>query len=355
MDDDQQMVYGYASTPSLDSQGEIITLDAIKSALPDYMKFPTIREMHQSKAVGTTKHAELKGDGLFIGAKIVDKNAWQMVKEGVFRGFSIGGRIKQKVLNTITDMQLMEISLVDVPANSDAVITLFKNNDDQSSEDRHLSLLKNLVLTVSSSEQVEKMRLLARRVTIMAEAIEKAKKEVVKEEVKLEVIENKPEVEKETEKKVEEVKAEVAPEVVVVPEVVVDEAKQIADQPSDIMKRLDVVESSLDQQTEVKKEVEISKVDKIEMSIAKVASVLEKLAQRIQSLENQPAQPKTRASFLVDKGAELVSLDESSVQKAKLEKRLGELMRIRDTDLNKYQSNYQSEALDTLDQLAKLK
>lgn len=125
-DDEKRMVYGFASTPSLDSQGEIITADAIKAALPEYMKFPTIREMHQPKAAGVTKETSTSEKGLFIGAKIVDNDAWNKVKEGVYKGFSVGGRVVNKTDNTITNIDLTEISLVDRPANSDAVITVFK-------------------------------------------------------------------------------------------------------------------------------------------------------------------------------------------------------------------------------------
>ena len=52
-DDGTIKVWGWASTGAVDSDGEIITPDAMKAALPDYMKFGAVREMHQSKAAGT--------------------------------------------------------------------------------------------------------------------------------------------------------------------------------------------------------------------------------------------------------------------------------------------------------------
>lgn len=131
VNDEERMVYGYASTPDLDSQGEIVELEAIKKALPSYMKFPTIREMHTTNAVGRTKSAKVDDKGLFIQAKIVDDNAWKKVKEGVFNGFSIGGKAVQMIGNTIKELRLTEISLVDVPANKSAVITLFKADVDE--------------------------------------------------------------------------------------------------------------------------------------------------------------------------------------------------------------------------------
>lgn len=132
IDDEERMVYGFASTPDLDSDGEIISLDAIKKALPGYLQFPTIREMHQPKAAGTTKNAEVregkKEKGLYIGAKVVAEDAWNLVKEGVYLGFSIGGHVLKKVGNVIEELELVEISLVDVPANKQAKIEVWKSD-----------------------------------------------------------------------------------------------------------------------------------------------------------------------------------------------------------------------------------
>ncbi|MBP9781697.1 hypothetical protein KBC89_03510 [Candidatus Woesebacteria bacterium] len=128
VDEEQRMVFGYATTPDLDSDGEIISIDAVKAALPGYMKFPTLREMHQAKAVGTIKEADIKGgEGLWIGAKVVADDAWKLVKEGVYKAFSIGGNVLKKAGNVITGLELVEISLVDVPANKAAVIELWKS------------------------------------------------------------------------------------------------------------------------------------------------------------------------------------------------------------------------------------
>ena len=134
VDKEKRMVYGWASTEDLDSDGEIIKASALEKALPDYMKFPTIREMHQPKAAGKTVSAEVRKNengvkGLYIAAKIVTDEAWKLVKEGVYGAFSVGGNIVQKAGNIISDMQLVEISLVDVPANPSAVIEVWKSGD----------------------------------------------------------------------------------------------------------------------------------------------------------------------------------------------------------------------------------
>ena len=126
VDDEERMVYGFASTPDLDTDGEIIKTEALEKALPDYLQFPTIREMHQAKAIGTTKQADISKEGLYIGAKIVSDDAWKLVKEGVYKAFSIGGNVIKRVGNIIQELDLIEISLVDVPANKAAVIEVWK-------------------------------------------------------------------------------------------------------------------------------------------------------------------------------------------------------------------------------------
>ncbi len=136
VDPDLRMVYGYASTTSLDSQNEKISKDALQKALPDYMRFANIREMHNNSAVGVAKEADFDGKGIYIGAKVVDESAWLKVKEGVYKGFSIGGKSISKVNDEITDLKITEISLVDRPANPECVIDLFKaENSDQGNDD----------------------------------------------------------------------------------------------------------------------------------------------------------------------------------------------------------------------------
>ena len=126
VDREKRMVFGYASTPTRDLDGEVIELEAIKAALPGYMEWRNVREMHQPSAVGVTKEANIDEKGLYIGAKIVDDEAWKKVIEDVYKGFSIGGDVTDRKGSTITGLDLIEISLVDRPANPDCKIDMKK-------------------------------------------------------------------------------------------------------------------------------------------------------------------------------------------------------------------------------------
>jgi HK97 family phage prohead protease len=127
----QHMVYGYASTEARDDQGEVVKREALQDALGDYMKFGNIREMHQLSAVGKAKDATVDDKGLYLGAKVVDPDAWEKVKEGVYNGFSIGGKVLERAAGdpkTINKLRLDEISLVDRPANPEAVFDCWKRS-----------------------------------------------------------------------------------------------------------------------------------------------------------------------------------------------------------------------------------
>ncbi|HEX5319807.1 MAG TPA: HK97 family phage prohead protease [Stellaceae bacterium] len=125
----EHMVWGYASTEAEDDQGETVTRDALSAALGDYLKFANIREMHQMSAVGVAEEAGVDDRGLYVGARIVDPRAWDKVTAGVYKGFSIGGRVKSRDpadRTVITALSLTEISLVDRPANPEAVFDCWK-------------------------------------------------------------------------------------------------------------------------------------------------------------------------------------------------------------------------------------
>jgi phage head maturation protease len=126
VDKDKRLVYGYASTEALDSQGERISKEAVETALPDYMKWANIREMHEPSAVGVAKEAEVDEKGLYLVAKIVDDTAWNKVKEGVYKGFSVGGKKIEKIDETVTKCKITEISIVDRPANPECAFDLYK-------------------------------------------------------------------------------------------------------------------------------------------------------------------------------------------------------------------------------------
>jgi hypothetical protein len=123
-------VFGIASSEAVDSQGEIVKASAIEAAMPDYLKFGAVREMHTNIAAGTAIEMSVEKDGTTsFAALIVDPIAIKKIQTKVYKGFSIGGKVTGRdPLNkkTITGLNLTEISLVDRPSNPDACFSVYK-------------------------------------------------------------------------------------------------------------------------------------------------------------------------------------------------------------------------------------
>lgn len=156
-DDGTLIVEGYASSGAEDSDKEVVTPEAMKAAIPEYMKFGAVREMHDpKKAAGTALEAEVQEDGRtkFV-AHVVDPTAVLKVEAGVYKGFSIGASIPKGGRDTANKMKinainLVEVSLVDRPANPEALIECFKaeanpeDEDDDNDDGDGLELKKGL-------------------------------------------------------------------------------------------------------------------------------------------------------------------------------------------------------------------
>jgi HK97 family phage major capsid protein/HK97 family phage prohead protease len=142
---EQRTIEGIASTPSVDRVGDILEPLGAKFTVP----MPLLWQHKQDQPVGHVTAAKATRDGISITAKLarieepgelkntIDK-AWQAVKAGLVRGLSVGfrgvdiepidakdpwGGLRYKVWN------LFELSLVTVPANADATISVVKTAD----------------------------------------------------------------------------------------------------------------------------------------------------------------------------------------------------------------------------------
>jgi len=135
IDEEKRMVFGYATTPTLDSQEEVVDLDASFEAVDEWKKWANIKEMHRPEtAVGIAPIIEKHvGVGVYIGAEIVDDAAWKKCVKKVYKGFSIGGKVIERNGKHITKYQLREISLVDRPANPDSCFMVAKRDDTNAS------------------------------------------------------------------------------------------------------------------------------------------------------------------------------------------------------------------------------
>jgi len=142
VDIERRMVSGFASLDNLDKQNDIVTTEASMEAFAKFRG--NIREMHQPSAVG--KMVSFKEEkyfdpeskkfykGVYVSAYVSKgaQDAWEKVLDGTYTGFSIGGRMNKwddaydakadKQIRIIKEYDLIELSLVDSPANQFASI-----------------------------------------------------------------------------------------------------------------------------------------------------------------------------------------------------------------------------------------
>ena len=149
IDKTRRIVSGFASLDNIDKQDDIVTSEASMDAFAKFRG--NIREMHQPSAVG--KMVSFKEDkyfdtdtkkfykGVFVSAYISKgaNDAWEKVLDGTYTGFSIGGRMNKwddaydekadKTIRVIKEYDLIELSLVDSPANEFANIVSIEKVD----------------------------------------------------------------------------------------------------------------------------------------------------------------------------------------------------------------------------------
>jgi len=149
VDAERRIVSGFATLDNIDKQADIVTTEA---SLKAFAKFRgNIREMHKDIAVG--KMVSFKEDkyfdpetkkfysGVYVSAYVSKgaQDCWEKVLDGTYSGFSIGGRMNdyenaydEKVdasVRIIKDYDLVELSLVDNPANQFANILAIQKVD----------------------------------------------------------------------------------------------------------------------------------------------------------------------------------------------------------------------------------
>lgn len=136
LEDGTLRVYGKATDDSIDVDQQICDSDWLKQAMPDwFVSGGNIREQHSNIAAGVATDYEEKADGHYITALVVDPTSIKKVETKVLKGFSIGIRGPRVIRDNkaaggrIVDGQIVEISLVDRPANPNAKLMLAKAAD----------------------------------------------------------------------------------------------------------------------------------------------------------------------------------------------------------------------------------
>lgn len=121
-------IIGIASTETPDRDGEVILQSGWDTT--NFLKNPVLLALHDynSFPIGTVTELSVNEGKLYFKAVFSEatqqaREAYALVKEGVLRTFSVGFIAREwQDNNVISKMELLEISLVPVPANADAVV-----------------------------------------------------------------------------------------------------------------------------------------------------------------------------------------------------------------------------------------
>ena len=177
-------VYGKATDESIDMDQQICDPTWLDTAMPQWFKSGgNIREQHSNIAAGVAKEYEAKSDGHYISALVVDPVSVKKVEAGVLKGFSIGIKSPrvvrdQKAANgRIIDGQIIEVSLVDRPANPNAKLIMAKSVEGESSlvqvEELHeykAPLPSDIAKSVVKTEKGSKMETI-KQITELAKSV----------------------------------------------------------------------------------------------------------------------------------------------------------------------------------------
>jgi HK97 family phage major capsid protein/HK97 family phage prohead protease len=141
--EDQRVITGIATSPSTDRQGDIIDPLGVSFKNP----MPLLWQHQSDKPVGMAYFDKPTKNGITFKANIASLDepgtlkdrldeAWQSVKLGLVKAVSIGFRpIEYSFLDKggvhFTESEVMELSLVTIPAQQDAVIQQIKSIDAQ--------------------------------------------------------------------------------------------------------------------------------------------------------------------------------------------------------------------------------
>ena len=143
VDLDRRLVTGVATAETPDRSGEIFDYASSKpyfekwsaeaEAASGGKSLGAVRAMHGSVAAGKLTDIAFDDDAkrVTVCAKIVDDDEWKKVTEGVYTGFSQGGRYVKRWADPDTGLtrytaEPHEISLVDLPCVPDATFDVVK-------------------------------------------------------------------------------------------------------------------------------------------------------------------------------------------------------------------------------------
>ena len=132
-------IAGYANTITKDRAGDVVTAQAWAKGVENYRRNPVLLYQHKHDApIGRVDKITVDKKGIFVEAAVSEaaernQGIQTLIRDGALKSFSVGFRVKDGKYNReddtmmITDVELMEISVVSVPCNQDSLFSIRKS------------------------------------------------------------------------------------------------------------------------------------------------------------------------------------------------------------------------------------
>ena len=138
-------IAGYANTTAKDRAGDIVTANAWAKGVDNFRRNPVLLYQHKHDCpIGKVNKITVDKKGIFVEAAVSEAaesnhGIQTLIKDGALKSFSVGFKVKDGKYNRdedsmyITDVELLEISVVSVPCNQDSLFSVrksFETDDD---------------------------------------------------------------------------------------------------------------------------------------------------------------------------------------------------------------------------------
>ena len=155
-------IAGYANTTAKDRSGDVVTAEAWAKGVENFRRNPVMLYQHKHDTpIGRIDKIQVDKKGIFVEGSVSDAaeklhGIQTLIKDGALKSFSVGFRVKDGKYNreddsmTITDVELLEISVVSVPCNQDSLFSIRKSFD---SEQDYKEFVTSIDADVSEDEQ----------------------------------------------------------------------------------------------------------------------------------------------------------------------------------------------------------
>ena len=162
-------IAGYANTISRDRAGDIITAQAWAKGVDNFRRNPVLLYQHKHDCpIGRVNKIQVDKKGIFVEANVseaAEKNhgIHTLIKDGALKSFSVGFKVKDGKYNRdsdsmlITDVELLEISVVSVPCNQDSLFSISKSFENDEDREKFLSQFEEKEVLQEDDSEIEKL------------------------------------------------------------------------------------------------------------------------------------------------------------------------------------------------------